>query len=158
MQTIGTYLLSLTGAALIYAFATKMPIKGVNAGIIRMICGVFMALVVVSPLVSIKLDSLDALAGDMMSAGSQTAIDGENIAMQAMTEIIKEKTQAYILDKAADLGVRLHVIVSVSSDDLPVPEGVQLTGKVSPYAKSLLTEYIEQQLGIDRKEQVWIQP
>lgn len=158
MKAIGTYLMTLTGAALICAFATKMPIKGVNAGILRMICGVFIALVVISPLISIKLESLDTLTDDIWSTASQTTVHGENIAKQAMAELIKEKTQAYILDKAADLGVCLNVIVSVSSDDLPVPDGVQLAGDISPYAKSVLTEYIEQQLGIDRKEQIWIQP
>ena len=158
MQTVGTYLLTLTAAALICAFATKMPIKGVNAGILRMICGVFMALTVISPLVTIKLESLDGLTDEIWPNASQTTAVGENIAKQAMAELITEKTQAYILDKAADLGVRLNVIVSVSSDDLPVPDGVQLTGDISPYAKSVLTEYMQKQLGIDRKEQVWIQP
>ncbi|MFR3325850.1 MAG: hypothetical protein ACLTR8_15535 [Oscillospiraceae bacterium] len=44
---------------------------------------------------------------------------GENLARDSMADIIKEETEAYILDKAADLHANLRVEVAVGEDNLP---------------------------------------
>lgn len=158
MDAIRSYLLTVTGAALVCAVAQKIPIKGASSAVIKLLCAVFMTLTALSPLVNLELPRLEAVTGDIWSAAQDTASMGENLSRDAMAQIIKEQSEAYILDKAADLGVSLSVSVSVSTDALPVPERVWLQGSVSPYVKAELTDYMENQLGIDRKEQIWTQP
>ena len=66
----------------------------------------------------------------------------ENLARDSMADIIKEETEAYILDKAADLHANLRVEVAVGEDNLPA--AVTISGEASPYARRQIT-------GHDRK-------
>ena len=74
----------------------------------------------------------------------------------AMIAIIKEETEAYILDKAASLGVTLSVEVMVEDGNVPRLSGVQLSGQVSPYARQQLSTWISNDLGISKENQKWI--
>jgi hypothetical protein len=52
----------------------------------------------------------------------------------------------------------VDVCVSLTSQDLPVPQGVILTGSVSPYQRSVLSQEIEKHLGIEGGKIQWNQP
>lgn len=151
------YLLAVTVAALVSAIATKLIKNGTIAAVLRLICGIFMAITVVSPWLSIRFDELQDIATIIWADGSGAAQSGENLARETMSQYIIQQTQAYILDKAEALGVSLDVQVSISEEELPVPIGVKLSGAVSPYARSVLTQYISDNLGIDTEDQIWIQ-
>lgn len=79
---------------------------------------------------------------------------GENLARDSMADIIKEETEAYILDKAADLHANLHVEVTVGEDSLPM--AVTLSGEASPYARRQIQAIIANDLGISKENQKWI--
>jgi len=80
---------------------------------------------------------------------------GANAYQNAAAEIIKQNTQAYIVDKAAALGLEITAEVILSSEYPPVPEGVILSGAVSPYLKLRLEELIQEELNIAKENQVW---
>ena len=80
---------------------------------------------------------------------------GENAAREAMAERISQQTKAYILDKAQALEASLTVEVILDDAGIPTPCGVRISGKVSPYAKGVLSDYMEKELGIPREEQRW---
>ena len=77
------------------------------------------------------------------------------MADDALRQIIKTETEAYILDKAAQFDLQLDVQVALTDDVMPVPESVQLTGSVSPYVKSRLQILISNDLGIPKEQQLW---
>lgn len=156
MEAIREYLLGVSAAALVCGIATKLIRKGMIGSVVKLMAGVFVALAVAAPLVEIRLDALSDLTLDAQTDAAQVAADGENSARQAMAQIISQKSAAYILDKAEALGASLTVEVTVSADGYPVPCSVELAGRVSPYAKSVLAAYISDQLGIDTEEQTWI--
>ena len=72
-----------------------------------------------------------------------------------LKQIIKDKTEAYILDKAASLGVDLQVDVILSDTAPPLPVEVLLIGAASPYAKAQLSTMIADELGIAKEAQRW---
>lgn len=78
---------------------------------------------------------------------------GKRFADEEIEKIIIEQTQAYILDKADDFGAGLEVEVFVK--DL-IPCSVSISGPISPLAKSQLSRYISENLGIPSEEQNWI--
>lgn len=157
MESIRNYLLGITAAALVCSILTRLlGSKGLLGTAVKLLAGIFMALTVVSPWVNIRLTSLGDFTQGISYDASAAAADGENSAMEAMAEIIKQQTQAYILDKAESLGAQLSVEVTVSGDDLPVPCAVRLEGQISPYAKSALSTCIAEDLGISVEEQIWI--
>lgn len=156
MEAIREYLIGITAAAVICGIAVKLTGKGLPGSAVRLMAGVFMALTVVSPLVSIKLEGLTDFALDIQSDADAIVSQGESFSKEAVREIISEQAGAYILDKAESLGLHLTVEVAVSEDEYPVPCGVTLRGDISPYAKSVLSDYIEGNLGIPAEEQQWI--
>ena len=78
------------------------------------------------------------------------------MAKDAAGEIIKARTQAYILDKARSLDVALTVEVFLDDATIPAPCGVRIEGAISPYAKKVLSQMMKDDLGIPPEEQIWI--
>ena len=73
-----------------------------------------------------------------------------------MRTIIKGETEAYILDKAASLGVELEVDVLLEDMYPMAPKTVRLSGSVSPYVRNRLQNIIAEELGISKENQIWI--
>lgn len=158
MEAVREYLVSVTAAAIFCGVLTKLPWgKGTVAGLVKMAAGIFMALAVVAPWTQLRLDDFSNFTAGVESAAEEAAASGEISARNAMSQIIQTQTAAYILDKAESLGAELTVEVALDSGDIPAPCSVKITGNISPYAKAVLSEYIRDQLGIDRGEQTWIQ-
>ncbi len=74
---------------------------------------------------------------------------------QALSDIIKSRCEAYILDKAAGMDLSLTVEVGVSADEMPVPKTVRISGNISPYKKSKLKSILVNDLGIEEEDQTW---
>ncbi len=156
MNGIGEYLISVCCAAILCAIVTGiLGKKGAVGGAVKLITGIVMILTLFSPLVDIQLDKLDSVLDGISLDGEALAAEGENSSRTAMAAIIKQQTEAYILDKAGDLGADVSVEVTLSEDSVPVPEAVHISGNLSPYAKKQLTDMLTQELGIAGEGQSW---
>lgn len=158
MESVREYLIGVTAAAIFCGVLTRLiGNKGVTGALLKLVVGVFMVLAVVSPWLQVRWEQLMDITTDIKGDAEAAAAEGVISAREAMEEIITEQTAAYILDKADSLGVRLTVEVDLDSGEIPVPCAVRLAGNISPYAKSVLSEYISENLGIGTEEQTWIQ-
>ena len=92
----------------------------------------------------------------MFDDGTQAVQRGESVAMETMTQLIKEETESYILGKAAALGQTISVDVRVGDGQPPVPMEVTICGSVTPYARKRLSTCLLQDLGIAEENQIWI--
>lgn len=154
MDGIRQYLIVVTTAALICGIVTKLSAKGMIGTAMKMLCGVFLTLAVISPLVKIRIANLENYTLSIQSQGQALAQEGEKTTRDAVAEVIINRTEEYILDKAETLGVSLSVEV-ILGEDL-VPKSVRLEGNVSPYAKTILAQYISDSFGVDAEEVEWI--
>lgn len=153
MDTIKAYLLSVTAAALVCGIINSLSGKGSTAKLLKLISGLFLAATVIKPAVEIKLDNIYTFT-DNLAVSSDVAVSrGETLAAEEMKRIIKEKTEAYILDKAKALGAEIAVEITLQDY---TPAGVTIKGDVSPYVKNNLRASITQELDIPPEEQVWI--
>ena len=75
------------------------------------------------------------------------------MANQAVSVIINEKIEEYILKKASDYSAKLDVEVILENN---IPAIVILDGDISPYAKRQLEAILEKELGITKENQQWI--
>lgn len=130
--------------------------KSTQGALIRMIGGLFLAFTVIAPITDFDMDVLMDLGNELSTEAEKAASRGQDLAADAMSEIIKQETQAYILDKAASYGAELTVEVEVNREESAVPESVVLRGAVSPYAKAQLQQIMETELGIPKENQIWI--
>ena len=152
MEPIKEYLISVTAAALICGAVSNLAGKnGTLSKLVNLLCGLFLAITVIKPVVEVNVDDIYSFT-DQLSADREMAVDmGTEMATEEMKRIIKEKTEAYILDKANSLGTEIQVEIIL--DDLE-PVGAILSGSVSPYVRSALGASISQDLGIPPEEQI----
>lgn len=156
MYGVKAYLLSVCGAALVCAIANRfVENRGSAAGIGKLLIGSFLVLTVLGPIPTLKLDFLDRLTLNIQEDATHAVRQGEENTYHALSEIIKQRTAAYILQKAQKLNISLDIEVVVSDDDIPAPEKIFLSGTVAPFAKRQLQQMIEQDLGIAKECQIW---
>ena len=157
MEDIRQYILSVVAAAILCGILrVLLPPSGTNGVMLKLVCGTVLALTVFAPLKDIQTWDISAGLQTLHYDGTAYAASGEELSANALADIITERTQAYILDKAAGLSVSLAVEVRLNQDPMPVPESVCLTGAVSPYARSILSDMLERDLGIAKENQEWI--
>lgn len=151
-----SYLLSVVCAAIICGIVNGLMQHGKStATITKFLTGIFMALTVVRPLVGIDLSALTYYTQGISQEAHAAAAFGENSAEDAQTEIIKANVEAYILDKAEDLHISVSVSVQLSQEAPFAPCGITVRGNVSPYAKTQLSQFLNDELGIPKEAQIW---
>lgn len=155
MERLREYVISVTAAAIICGIVTGLSQKDSTQKMLKLVCGLFLAVTVVRPITRIDLTALTDVSLISFSEAEEAAAMGENLSRNALAELIKEETEAYILDKAAERNVSLEAEVTVSGDSPPVPVSVTLSGAVSPYARQQLEQLITEDLGIAKENQRW---
>ena len=156
MSSVGEYLLRILCVAILCGIVSEiMGKKGISSSLIRLLCGVFLVLSAVSPLTSITLSPLEHLAQGIYREAEDVVADGKQTAQQEYRTVITQKTEAYILDKAQSLGAEVTVRIFLEEGELAAPQSVAIHGRVSPYAKKVLSNWLTSELGIDAEEQTW---
>lgn len=153
MESIRDYLLSVTAAALICGIIGTLTGKTSNISkVLKLLCGLFLAATVIKPLINMKVDNIYSFTESLTVSSDLAVMQGEKIASDEMKRIIKEKTEAYILDKANALGAQVAVEIVLEEY---VPVGVTVRGDISPYVRSNLADSITRELNIPAEEQIW---
>lgn len=154
MSQIGQYIISLVAAAIICSCMTAMlPKKGPAGGILRFLCGLFMTLTLFAPIVEYRLPDFDTFFSKYSYDAEESFADAQKVSEQIKTEYITERISSYILDKADSLGI--SVSVDISLNDTLLPEMVIIKGAASPFAKSKLSDYVSENLGIPEDKLQW---
>jgi len=156
VEGLGQYVLSLTAASLLCGLLlTLVPKDAGWSGLLRLLCGVFLCVTLLGPAVTLRFSGLTDALEVFRYEGTGAADAGAAEAKEAMSAIIKDRTEAYILDKAASMGLSLQVEVILSQEEIPRPVAVKLRGTVPPYAKTRLRQWIKDTLDIGEEDQLW---
>ncbi len=151
------YITGIIAVAIISAVAIGLVNKDTaNGKLIKLLCGVLMCITVISPVVNISFRQITGYLQDISVGAESYSQEGEQIAKDRMKAIIKSKTEAYILDKANLMGLRIAVEVELNDSNNSVPSNVTIQGDISPYAKEILSSYIESNLAIPKENQKWL--
>jgi len=102
---------------------------------------------------TLSLPSLNVLGGDV--AFSSEKLEETN--RRLTQEIIEERTEAYILDKAEKLGAAItpSVTAAYGEDGVCRPDRAVILGTCSPLVQQVLSEYMDEELGIPPENQIW---
>lgn len=156
MRALGEYVVSLTAAAMLSGILMALIREGTARKILRLVCGVFLTVTALTPLVRGNLPDLSFFETDWLTLGEAAAASGEEMALDARTSFIKEGLEAYILDKASAFEADLRAEITLDADGMPI--SVILTGKASQSAREALEAVITEDLGIPKEDQKWITP
>ncbi len=156
MGEIKQYILSVTVAAVVCALVTSIcGGKKTENAIVRVISGLFLAATVISPWTRLQLGDLHTYFDSIGTDASAAAFSGAQLAENEQRAIIKEQSQAYILDKAKSLGLNVSVDVTLQETAPYVPCAVTIYGESAPYARAVLRQYITDTFDISEDCQKW---
>ena len=130
--------------------------KGTHAALLQLIGGLFLTFTVIAPIADVELEEILDVPWDFAVQGNAIAEEGQQYAQDQLHGIIKDRCEAYILDKALALQAQLQVEVMLSQDEIPVPASVRLQGSISPYARNALQQWLQDDIGIPKERQIWI--
>ena len=157
MEKLGNVILSLVmGAFAVSIICSLTDRKTAMGGLIRLMGGLFLTFTVLSAVVDLDFSGITGFLEAYAVTGEDAAAMGEAMAEEEYRTIIKEKLEAYILDKARELG--MNVTAEVVLEDDGIPGEVILRGSPSPYVKSKLEQFLREDLGITEENQRWIGP
>ena len=156
MAAIGKYILSVTTAALLYSLLHSLIDKKSSASVLlQLIGGLFLTFTVIMPLADLDFTHIFDSQWNYTEQGSRIVAEGELIAQEQLRNIIKQRCEAYILDKAMSYQTPLHIEVSLENGDIPIPSIVRLEGNISPYIKSTMQQWLQNEIGIPKENQLW---
>lgn len=158
IELIRTWLIGITCAAIVVALCESLAPNGAVRKVGRFTGGLVLLIAVLQPFVTLDMRDLSGLLNEYrVEAGSyNTQLETEN--EKLMKNIIEDQTGAYILDKAAALGIdscEISVEAAAGEGEYPVPESVTVTGNLTEGQRSALSRQIEADLAIPADRQIW---
>ena len=153
MELLRQWLTGITCAAIIVALADSLAARGTVRRIGRLAGGLLLLAAVVKPVLEVDLT---ALSSANLRLEMEAVLAAEEAGQDLMKSIIGRETGAYILDKAAELGLpcrEVQVLCAVGENGMPYPESVVVTGPMSREEQALLARRIEADLAIPAERQ-----
>ena len=157
MEVVRAWLLSLIAVSLLCASAGALMPKGAVRQVGRLVCGLVMLAAILSPVA--RLDAAEGrrwLAGYFASVEQRRAGLEETVNNQ-MKHIIEGEYAAYIVDKAAELGLTCTAQVECqrSAEGLYLPVRTEVTGMLTEDIRIQLVRTIAEALGVPERAQVY---
>lgn len=150
------YLLGIAASAMVLAILQAMLREGAVKRAVVLTGGLLTVLMLVGPAAKSCVESFGQyLSGlELRKDAAVSGIAAEN--KEIMAAIIAEKTEAYILDKAAALGASVEVQVEViQGSDYPYPWSAEISGTLTEGQRDSLASAMEASLAIPEERQVF---
>ena len=148
------YAMTVICAAFTLSILSALAPEGPGKETRRLAGTIFLVLTVLAPLGRSRLPALDLSA--LIREGERAAQLGKAQYEAAYSAGITERLEAYILTKAAALGLEPQVRVALDPEGRP--ELVELTTDAEPQLRDELTAELVRELGIGREDVIWRQP
>lgn len=153
MELLRQWLTGVICAAIIVALADSLMAGGTVRRIGRLAGGLLLLAAVVKPVLEVDLTVLSAAS---LRLEAEAVPAAEEAGLDLMKSIIGEETGAYILDKAAELGIscqEVRVTCAVEENGVPYPASVVLVGDLTEEEQARLSRRIEADLAIPVERQ-----
>lgn len=153
-EFLGDWVSGVTATAIICALAMLLTPRVQAKQVLGILCGVMMMVAMFRPLVDFDLGDYGLNLSKYRSGAETLTADAEELRKSLDRNIIEEKLEAYILDKAQSMGSRLdtvQVTLQWSTEGLWYPSAAELEGEYH----EALARLIEAELGIPMQAQTW---
>lgn len=143
----------ICGAILCSVVSSLLDKKSTSGKILKLISGTVLTFTILAPVAEVKLEDMTFFMTDIQEEGKAVASMGQAQSLEAMAVIIKQETEAYILDKARELNADLDICISLDAD--LKPRSVTLEGRISDFNRHKIEQIITRDLGISKEDQIW---
>lgn len=147
------YVLSIIACVLICGVITQFSFDSRHKKLIQLVCGTLLALILMSPMLSV--DIADTLDLNLDGFSPEEYIDmGRREAEAAQKACIKEACESYISSRANDFGLIITASVHLDANMQPVTAQIYVQSDSDQTEK--LKQILEEDLGITKENQSWI--
>ena len=156
-EGVRMWLLSILAVSFLCALADTLMPRGAVKGVGKLVCGLVLTAAVLSPAVKLDLEAGGAWMKDYVSGVEEREEELKNQVDEEMKRIIEQEYEAYILDKAVQLGAVCTVRVECrgEEDGVYLPDHVQISGGVSQPVREELMETLGRELGLAAENISW---
>ena len=156
MESIRQYILSVISVAILCAMAQMLLTNGLASSLVKLITGLMITVVALQPILEIDLTELNGYFLPVSTNGLYAAEAGAHASENAVSELIVQRLETYICNKAEEMGAEVTADVLLAEENPPVPETIMVIGNISPYVKARLSECMQKDLGVSKDNQIWI--
>lgn len=157
IEAFQNYLLRLVICGAFCAVLRSTLPGGIAKQVISVTCGLLLILVAIAPLKELDLDklaqSISRFEITMDAEKSGILVDNQEL----ISDIIKEKTETYIWDKAESAGMRPKEITAEINCDgaYPYPEKIRITGEYTTVQQQQISSWITAEFAVAKEHQEW---
>lgn len=153
MGAVRAWLTSVVAVTLLLTVAQTLIPQGAVRKIAGFTGGLILLAALLQPVLQTERGGLRLEFDGYADAVAQRRAELESAEEETMAALIAEGAEAYISDKAAELGLEVTVRVRTEPGEggTPVPGAAEVRGPRS----EALASYMEEELGIPRERQVW---
>ncbi len=150
-----SWLLGIVLTAFASGLARQLAPQGREQAMVRLAGGLLLTLAILRPLAGMDWQGPALEAGSFRVRTEEQAEIYRKNQQQALSAIIEEKTEAYILDKAKQLGLdcRVDVTTAAGESGIPLPDRVVIGG---PYHRELAV-CVEEEVGVPAEKTIWLE-
>ncbi len=152
MQFFRQWLLGVVACALLTGAAEQLSPEGMGRRLIHFTGGLLLIAAMLRPLAQLELPEAYGFAGSYREAVARLELELGDARERELRRGIAEELEAYIEDKAGQLGADVRAEVAMGEDGV-LPERATLHGTYSEPLSALLAS----ELGIAKEKQIWIE-
>lgn len=152
------WLLAVISASLICALADALMPPGAVRRVGRLVCGLVLLGAILPPLASLDLSGGRRWLEDYLASLEDREAELTQTVNSQMKIIIEQEYAAYIVDKAAGLGLtcELRVECGLSEEGLYLPARAEVSGPLTEEEQAQVFRMIEEDLGVPESELLYI--
>ena len=148
------YVISIFACSLICSLISGLVVDTCHRRLIELICGVVLIMAVLQPVSTISWRDFGNL-WRISELSADTYVDlGVTAARREQERHIKEACEAYILERAEEMDIRMAVEVLLNNE--MIPKSVQIMGISGDERQQDMEIILETELGVTKENQEWI--
>ena len=156
MDSIKQYVITITAAAILCMLVNAIfPAKNAYGGILKLFCGVVFTIILVSPVNNFCFADYNWFWESIFTEANIATEEGVAAFNGLLSDSIKDKTTAYILDKANEYDMDLNIQVELEDSSPPVPENIIISGNSTPLQREQFRLELSNELGLPKERILW---
>ena len=156
-EGLESWVRALAAAGLFTGAVLTLAPGGRSGKALRLICALLLLAVLLSPLGRLDYDAYAEELSRRRLLGLDLSAKGEAESLCLLGTVIQQRTEAYILDQAAALGIRVAEarVTLAAGEEVPYPWSAEVWLEEEASGKQALENILEGELGIPPRRQVW---
>ncbi len=159
MGAVRSWLLAVIAVSLLCAVADALIPSGGVKRVGRLVCGLVLMGAILSPVASLDVEGSQRWLENCLASVRSQEAELEDRVNGQMKVIIEQEYAAYIVDKAAQLGLECTVRVEcqLSEEGLYLPDRTEAEGLWTASAQEELIRIIAEDLGVPAQRQIYLE-